>query len=311
MKNKKAFTLIELIAVLVILAILALIVTPLVLNIIIKARIAADKRSIDDYGRSIELAIADYLLENGTFPTSIDQLTIEYTGDRVVCSTTRLNNNSSVYLAECTVNNREVAGYTYGKEEVVTYDAYEIGDEVTYKGINFYVIERSDEAKETVTLLKAEPLSVEEITETGAHATEYAGYGYEFMTYNTEYESSDIKTIVDTWVTEKLSSNDYEEARLITLDDLINNLGYEYYVEGTESFYRKTESTPSWIYNNQYGYWTMTSKEDSNQMQWWYVGNSDKLGYSNYNGDSYFWAGSNYYVGYAVRPVIVLKKSVL
>ncbi len=34
MKNKKAFTLIELIAVLVILAILALIVTPIVLNIV-------------------------------------------------------------------------------------------------------------------------------------------------------------------------------------------------------------------------------------------------------------------------------------
>ena len=61
MKNKKAFTLIELIAVLVILAILALIVTPLVLNIIKKARTSADKRSIDAYGRSIELAIADYI----------------------------------------------------------------------------------------------------------------------------------------------------------------------------------------------------------------------------------------------------------
>ena len=46
MKKKKGFTLIELISVLVILAILALIVTPLVLNIIKKARTAADKRKI-------------------------------------------------------------------------------------------------------------------------------------------------------------------------------------------------------------------------------------------------------------------------
>ena len=51
MKKKNGFTLIELIAVLVILAILALIVTPLVMNIIRKARISADKRSIDAYGR--------------------------------------------------------------------------------------------------------------------------------------------------------------------------------------------------------------------------------------------------------------------
>ena len=86
--RKKAFTLIELIAVLVILAILALIVTPLVMNIIRKSRIAADRRSIDAYGRSIELAIANYLLDNGDFPTSINDLTIEYSGDEVVCNTT-------------------------------------------------------------------------------------------------------------------------------------------------------------------------------------------------------------------------------
>ena len=76
-RKKKGFTLIELIAVLVILAILALIVTPLVMNIIRKARISADKRSIDAYGRGIELAIASYLMDNGDFPTSIGELTVD------------------------------------------------------------------------------------------------------------------------------------------------------------------------------------------------------------------------------------------
>ena len=65
--RKKGFTLIELIAVLVILAILALIVTPLVMNIIRKARVSADKRSIDAYGRSVELAITSYLMIQGHF----------------------------------------------------------------------------------------------------------------------------------------------------------------------------------------------------------------------------------------------------
>ena len=50
LKRVKGFTLIELIAVLVIMAIIALIVTPLVMNIIRKARISADKRSVDAYG---------------------------------------------------------------------------------------------------------------------------------------------------------------------------------------------------------------------------------------------------------------------
>ena len=44
--KKNAFTLIELIAVLVIMAIIALIATPLVMSIIRKARISADKRSV-------------------------------------------------------------------------------------------------------------------------------------------------------------------------------------------------------------------------------------------------------------------------
>ena len=37
------------------------------MNIIKKARISADKRSIDAYGRSIELAIASYLLDEENF----------------------------------------------------------------------------------------------------------------------------------------------------------------------------------------------------------------------------------------------------
>ena len=45
-RKSNAFTLIELIATLVIMAIIALIVTPLVMNIIRKARVSADKRSV-------------------------------------------------------------------------------------------------------------------------------------------------------------------------------------------------------------------------------------------------------------------------
>ena len=156
LKSKKnAFTLIELIAVLVIMAIIALIVTPLVMNIIRKARISADKRSVDAYGRSIELAIAGYLMDTGRFPTSIEQLTIEYSGDEVVCSTTNLNSDSSIYLAGCTVGGRSVEGYTYGKEGITptpSYTAYNVGDHVSYNGVTYYVIEDSDTTNNTVKL---------------------------------------------------------------------------------------------------------------------------------------------------------------
>ena len=170
-KKKNGFTIIELIAVLVIMAILALIVTPLVMNIVRKARIAADKRSIDAYGRSIELAITGYLLDNGKFPTSVGELTIEYSGNKVECSTTQLKPDSSVYLTGCTVAGRTV-DYTYGKIETITYKLYELGDEITYNGVNYYVMKSTDETEANVTLLKAEPLTVDEVNLYGGVGTE-------------------------------------------------------------------------------------------------------------------------------------------
>ena len=245
--KKKGFTLIELIAVLVIMAILAFIVTPLVMNIIRKARISADKRSVDAYGRSIELAIAGYLLDNGKFPTEVSQLTIEYSGNKVECSTTQINTDSSVYLAGCTVAGRSVEGYTYGKEEAVpTYNAYQLGDTVTYNNIDFYVIKDSSASDQTVTLLKAEPLSVSEVNQYGAGhvnmynscsegsdcyqtATDYNGYGgmayyssetcgggtygdhgYEadYSGCTTDYTASEVKYVVDAWAEDKFDVSD-------------------------------------------------------------------------------------------------------
>ncbi len=108
--KRKGFALIELIEVLVILAILALIVTPLVMNIIRKAKISARKRSVDAYGRSVELAIASYLLDTGTFPTNeqLPNLKIEYSGSTVVCNVMAMKENGGLYLSECKVNNVDV-----------------------------------------------------------------------------------------------------------------------------------------------------------------------------------------------------------
>ena len=329
MRNKKAFTLIELVSVLVILAILALIVTPLVLNIIKKARTAADKRSIDAYGRSIELAIADYLLDSGTFPTSIEELTIEYTGDKVVCSTTQLNSDSSVYLAECTVNNRAVTGYTYGKEEAipVVYETYEVGDEITYNNVDYYVIKNSSASEPNVTLLKAEPLTVEEVNLYGAnHINKYAvnvgtasnqnGYGgigyytsetcglvggsWVYDGCTTDYNYSDVRYVVDNWSDEKTNSNDVIEIRILSLNDLVENLGYEYYEETTSSGYHTTQLTPDWLIINNY-YWTMSQFNDSPSLVWNISSNGQLSGAGVGNGST----------NGLVRPVITIKKTVL
>ena len=295
--KKNAFTLIELIAVLVIMAIIALIATPLVINIIRKARISADKRSIDAYGRSIELAIAGYLLDNGKFPTEVSQLTIEYSGNKVECETTKINSDSSVYLAGCTVAGRNVEGYTYGKEEVVT---YKVGDEVTYNNANYYVIKNSSASEDSVTLLKAEPLTAEEIATysagTGAQTDGNGGMAYgETSDYSTSY----VKQVVDAWKTAQAPAA--TEARLITMNELIENLGYEQImINPSTQGYNYSLVTPTWVYNNGYYYWIMSSKNDSETSVYSVITDGSIA-------DSHVKYANNI----AVRPVIVLPKSAL
>ncbi len=349
MKNKKAFTLIELIAVLVILAILALIVTPIVLNIVKRSKESANKRSVDAYGKSIELAVANYLLDKGEFPTNISDLEIEYSGEEVICNISLLNEDSSVYLSECKVGSSDVKDkntsdgwYHYGKFQK---KAYKIGDEITYNGINFYVIENSDENSDTVTLLKKEPLTVAEVNKYGGAGTEnnhvnmyeanasyyqkaYDNNGYGGMAYyssstcrytnytnstysdwiddgcTADYAKSEVKYVVDAWVLDKLKVSDLKEdktgysARLITLDDLVDNLGYTI-VDVTTRYDPTADVTPSWVYNSNYWYYTMSQREDSTYLVW-SVGEYGDVG----NGNVYYYGGS-------VRPVITIKKSAI
>ena len=334
-KKKKGFTLIELVAVLVILAIIALIVTPLVMSIIRKAKIAADKRSVDAYGRSIELAIAEYLMDTGDFPTSINQLTIEYSGDEVVCTTTQLNGDSSVYLAGCTVGGRSVDGYTYGKEETITYDRYEVGDEVSYNNVDYYVIADSDANETSVTLLKKDPLTVAQVNQFGTghvnmNVTTDTSASYYQQAYNinymgtdtgiggmayyssatcngsgdssgctTNYADSEIKYVVDAWKTAQAPNA--TNARLITLDDLTDNLGMELNrINPTSYQITVTEDTPTWVMGENYGYWTMTTNTDKTAEVWRVYPRSNAFVFSLAVFDTE-----------VVRPVITLSKTTL
>ena len=335
-KKEKGFTLIELIGVLVIMAILALIVTPLVMNIIRKARVAADKRSIDAYGRSIELAIAGYLLDNGKFPTEVSQLTIEYSGDTVSCETTQINPDSSVYLAGCTVKNRTVEGYTYGKDKQPK--IYSVGDQITYNGVNYYVIKNSGANEQAVTLLKATPLTVDEVNQYGGVGTEnnhvnrytvssiatasnqngYGGMAYYssetcgYVNSNWEetgcitlYASSDIKYVVDKWAQAKVLSG-LVESRLITKDEYVGLSNEEQRVTDTGEQYNILSPQYNWMYNSNYSYWTNTSYADSLSKVWG-VRNSGALGSGVDYGSATVYSGDNG----VVRPVIVLSKSAL
>ena len=127
-------------------AIIALIVTPLVMNIIRKAKISARKRSVDAYGRSVELAIAGYLLDTGTFPTDLHNLTVEYSGQTVVCNVMQMKENGGLYMSECTVNNIDVKDsstddgwYHYGERDLTNEEYVNMyGDALKSASLAYY-----------------------------------------------------------------------------------------------------------------------------------------------------------------------------
>ena len=191
--NKKAFTLIELIAVLVILSIVMMIVTPLVLNIIRKARVSADRRSIDAYARSVEIGVATYLLDNLDFPKDFSDIKVEYRGDEVKCANIAVNYDGSIYLDKCTVNGRiakdskALSGYYtvgYASSNYLFYNIQDIEIEnidhningtgtvngglsvngtINYNGVLYYEIPSITLTGNLKLLVKATPLTYEEV----------------------------------------------------------------------------------------------------------------------------------------------------
>ena len=304
------------------------------MSIIKKARISADKRSIDAYGRSVEIAIANYLLDNGDFPTDILQLSVEYSGDRVECSTTQLNSDSTIYLAGCTVEGRNVEGYIYGKEGTITYNAYSIGDEVTYNGVDYYVIENSGDTKDTVTMLKAEPIKsadvVQYISSSELNGKIKSDNKYIQLSYYTadncksasshltsgcssDYGVSDIKQIVDIWKNNYLIEKDLAidstgySVRLLTNDELFNNLGYNTTTFDGTSFKINYDNTPSWVYNENYEYWTMGIPDNMDFSAYMINNNGNLVPVLIYVCDIVYFNDKTY----TVRPVVTLKKSAL
>ncbi|MCM1371117.1 MAG: prepilin-type N-terminal cleavage/methylation domain-containing protein [Clostridium sp.] len=85
--NKKGFTLVELLAIIVILAIIALITVPIITNIIKNVQESADARSVEAYASTIEKKYYMSLMTDTT--TQIENITIEetdYSGSKVECT---------------------------------------------------------------------------------------------------------------------------------------------------------------------------------------------------------------------------------
>jgi len=217
--------------------------------------------------------------------------------------------------------------------KINAYNEYKIGDEVSYNNVEYYVIKDSGSNDDVITLLKKEPFTTAEVEKYGVgHINMYIlptddNYqkvfdmnGYGGMVYYTsencgfvnnhmvlsectaDYNKSDVKYVVDAWANDFINEDDIYNIRLITFDELHDNLGYTDNSKQCTGgcWYEKSVDVPSFVYNNSYTYWTMTNNNDDGYSVW-YVRNTgviDRLGgvFTDY---------------YTIRPVIELKKSAI
>ena len=138
---KRGFTLVELLAVIVILAVIALITIPAVMRMIDSSTMNSYRRSVDLYGKAISQAVVSYqsdMIEKGhsidvTF-NNIEQY-IEYEGNDVDCKIKQIYSDKTILLTECSVDEELVVAeknkgysnenyyyYTNSKKKMKTYE---------------------------------------------------------------------------------------------------------------------------------------------------------------------------------------------
>ena len=150
--------------------------------------------------------------------------------------------------------------------------------------------------------LKDNPLTPTEITSAGGtvgytYSDANSTGGIAYHASSTAYGTSDVKSVVDTWAnnkfTDELKEVDGYSARLIQFSELMPGLGY---VKNGEN-YPVNGNVPSWVWNSNYWYWTMTPWQDGDQPSSLDVWNVCGDGTFDYNDEG------------AVRPVINVYKS--
>ncbi len=89
----------------------------------------------------------------------------------------------------------------------------------------------------------------------------------------TDYAQSEVKYVVDTW--KNAQAAQALDARIINMDYLIDNLGYSWNITSAGNP-AVNDDVPSWVYNSNYYYWTMSQYRDLSPHVW-IVGNDGTL----------------------------------
>ena len=316
---KKGFTLIELLAVIVILAIIALIAVPIVLNIINDARESGYKRSIDNYGKAVEQAIATYQINHpneeikGLYKAEDDKLidsatgdpieglSINYDGSRMSSKRVVVYENGTIYMSGCSVGGHSVVDYTYGTPLCELQDG--TSKEVSSKYIChldkdriFYVLE-NNKSSENISLIMDRNFTDSYVPVTTAWCTDGGSNNTTCKNINTTGETAPEGKDYIGHITEVFNNSEvtvsFPTASQVALADGKNYLDYP-------------TLSQSWLYGNlnsssaPYGYWTASPRVDGSNHAWLVSYNGLVFNY-NVSNDNYT----------GVRPVITISKSLL
>lgn len=330
--NKKGFTLVEVLGVMVIIVTLSLIILPNIIN-----RFSNKKEDISKVDKELIVSAAKLYVSDKKEELS-DYLTYCVDINELI-KNKYLSEKKDVFSDNDYASNHKVK-VTIGKPneyEVVESSScksltpYDTGNKIKVAGIDFYIISNHDDY---VVALKAEPLTVDEVNQYGGVGTEdnhvnknscmTSGTAYDLndsnhsggMAYYSDsrcggcigkfsacksgYSGSDIKFAVDNWAADKFKNNilkDVEgyKARLVEIEELRSQF-YSNCIS-SEGYCDIESETPSWLYNLNYNYWTMTSRNYYSTMM---VGINGNIGH-----------GFVYSSSSAVRPVINVYKSAI
>lgn len=121
LKHRKGFTLVELLAVIVVLGIISVIGYSVVGNVISGAQESADKENVRSFAKSVQLGLVTAQLNGDSVSDVLDKTWLEQyakkTGNEVECSSV-VNDNGSIILAGCIVGADSANKYCYNGNDV-------------------------------------------------------------------------------------------------------------------------------------------------------------------------------------------------
>ena len=295
LKNEKGITLVALVITIIVLLILAGVTLSMVMGdsgIFGKANQAKEQTQLSNAEEIIKLAV----LENKVKSVSgdADALTNEELkteiGKKLTEQGYTVSGSTVTYYGDKTI---DIENYL-DKEKTTTYTAYNVGDQVTVGGENFYVIKASSASEEKVTLLAEKNIDTTTMKQSdSANTIAFSSTNYwssiEGITY--PYNLNGVETSVSTDViniAKAYGTAKGGEGRLMTVEEAFKITGLTSY---------GTINSPDWIKSTNF--WLGSAGAASGV--WSVRGEGSRLDYYGFSSDGH----------YGVRPVIEISKSLI